>query len=184
MTRDTVIALAAAAVTLSKTGMREPLDIYAYSREPYYKFLYLLTLTGQFPRCVELGTFMGVGALHLALGNPHGRVVTIDRDPSEWRVDLAAYGVSNVSREKSETTSYQRPPEIDLLFVDADHTYDAVRADWAHWRNAIRAGGIAVFDDRHWNSDTRAWNEIAAEFGERAVALDDLHWPGFGAVLL
>ena len=70
MNRQDLIDLSAAAVNLARTGMREPLDIYAYSREPYYKFLYLLTATGHFRSVVELGTFYGVGALHLALGNP------------------------------------------------------------------------------------------------------------------
>lgn len=184
MNRDDVIALAEMAVKFKSLGMREPMDIYAYSTEPYYKFLYLLTLTGKFPKCVELGSFMGVGALHLALGNPRGAVLTIDRDPSSWTVDLLAYGVNNVVRGIGNTAEYARPNEIDLLFVDADHSYEAVRADWQHWRGAIREGGIAVFDDRHWNGDTRAWDEIAAEYGDKAIVLDDLHWPGFGAVLL
>jgi predicted O-methyltransferase YrrM len=36
---------------------------------------------------------------------------------------------------------------IDLLFIDADHTYEAVSADWRNWSPFMRKGGIIAFHD-------------------------------------
>lgn len=188
MKRDEVIALGLMALELSRIGMREPLDIYPYAREPYYKFLYLMMATGRFKVAVELGSFMGVGALHLALGNPRAMVHTIDRDPTTWAVDLRAYAISNIRTLKGETGDLVGPAwipgPVDLLFVDADHSYAAVRADYHRWLPYMAPGGVVLFDDRHWEGDTRFWDELVAEHGDRAIVLDDLHWSGFGAVVL
>ena len=36
---------------------------------------------------------------------------------------------------------------VDLLFIDADHTYDAVRQDWSDWVPKVRKGGIVALHD-------------------------------------
>jgi predicted O-methyltransferase YrrM len=174
---------------LTAIGMREPLDIYAYSKTPYYKFLYLLAATGQFPRMVELGSFIGVGALHLAAGNPRADVWTIDRSTHDWQVDVEVYGLHRVHRITDDTCGEEagrRVPEaIDLLFIDADHAPAAVLRDYAFWRPRMRRGGLVLFDDRKWQGDTSAWDEIVAANHGVAVELDDLHEPfGFGAIII
>jgi predicted O-methyltransferase YrrM len=35
----------------------------------------------------------------------------------------------------------------DLLFIDGDHSYEGVRADYEHWRGALRPGGHLLFHD-------------------------------------
>lgn len=42
--------------------------------------------------------------------------------------------------------SWDGPP-IDLLYVDGDHRYEAVLADWRGWSPHLAAHGVAVFDD-------------------------------------
>lgn len=37
--------------------------------------------------------------------------------------------------------------KIDLLFIDADHKYEAVRADWLNWSPLVKTGGIIAFHD-------------------------------------
>ena len=41
------------------------------------------------------------------------------------------------------------PPEgpIELLFVDGDHSYEGVSADWSHWGPSLAIGGQALFHD-------------------------------------
>jgi predicted O-methyltransferase YrrM len=36
---------------------------------------------------------------------------------------------------------------IDLLFIDADHSYKGVSSDWRNWSPFVRKGGLIVFHD-------------------------------------
>jgi predicted O-methyltransferase YrrM len=36
---------------------------------------------------------------------------------------------------------------IDFLFIDADHTYDAIKKDWADWFPKVNDGGIIALHD-------------------------------------
>lgn len=52
---------------------------------------------------------------------------------------------------------------IDLLFIDADHSYDAVRRDFELWSSFVIPGGIIVFDDvPFWPGPTRLCTELEA----------------------
>jgi predicted O-methyltransferase YrrM len=42
---------------------------------------------------------------------------------------------------------------IDFLFIDGDHSYDGVRADWLLWSPVVRPGGIVAFHDTWPNFD-------------------------------
>ncbi len=193
MTRDQLMLLVQSALDLTdqaakKTRMGEPFDALPYTYEPYYPFLYCAMATGRFDVALELGTWMGAGTLHLAAGNPLAQVYTVDRDPSEWVLDrvLGDAVPKNISRIVAPTTPPpdEAPREVDLLFVDADHGYDAVVADLKAYLPRVRQGGLVLLDDRHYNDDVRAWDLLCAVHGERAVVLDELHHFGFGAVLL
>lgn len=38
-------------------------------------------------------------------------------------------------------------PEVDFLFIDGDHTYDGVKADWMNYGPMVRPGGLVAFHD-------------------------------------
>jgi predicted O-methyltransferase YrrM len=39
------------------------------------------------------------------------------------------------------------PNGVDVLFIDADHTYPGVLTDWLLFHNLVRSGGLVVFHD-------------------------------------
>jgi predicted O-methyltransferase YrrM len=40
---------------------------------------------------------------------------------------------------------------IDYLFIDADHSYEAVQKDWEYWSVHVAPGGVVLFHDaREW----------------------------------
>jgi len=41
-------------------------------------------------------------------------------------------------------------PEFDLIFIDADHSYKAVKRDVIHWRKLVKHGGILCGHDIGW----------------------------------
>lgn len=44
---------------------------------------------------------------------------------------------------------------IDLLFIDADHSYKGVSSDWKNWSPFVRKGGVIVFHDYY--TDTKKY---------------------------
>lgn len=109
---------------------------------------------------VELGVFEGASSLMLR------KAVAVDG--KLWCVDpfpRGRFGISYqyliANREVNKSTNgtvgfvqklsheavkgWQEP--IDLLFIDADHSYQAVRRDWDDWSPYVKAGGIIALHD-------------------------------------
>ncbi len=42
---------------------------------------------------------------------------------------------------------------FDFLFIDGDHSYEGVRADWLSWSPLVRPGGVVAFHDTWPNRD-------------------------------
>lgn len=64
--------------------------------------------------------------------------------------NLQAVGVQDMVEVRQglsheHATQWREP--IDLLFLDGDHSYDAVRRDFADWAPKIRPGGYLVMHD-------------------------------------
>lgn len=58
--------------------------------------------------------------------------------------------------------------QIELLFIDGDHTYDGVRADYEAYRSLVVAGGLIAFHDivrTPWPGCEvdRFWSELASD---------------------
>jgi len=49
---------------------------------------------------------------------------------------------------------------IDLIFIDGDHTYDAVKQDCNLWWNKLKTGGIMCWDDYYWEGVKKAVDEF------------------------
>lgn len=63
-------------------------------------------------------------------------------------------------------------PIVDLLFIDGDHSYEGVTADFMSYSPLVRKNGIVMFD----NYGDRGWKEVA-----KAVAnLDLKKWNNVG----
>lgn len=49
---------------------------------------------------------------------------------------------------------------IDLLFIDGDHKYESVYADYKKFLKYVKSGGFIVFDDLHQDGPKKCFNEI------------------------
>jgi len=72
-------------------------------------------------------------------------------------------------RVTSKVASIQFNETLDLVFIDGDHSYVAVREDIQAWRPFLRPGGILAGHDYHLDSVITAVHEYAA------IARTDLH---------
>jgi len=75
--------------------------------------------------------------------------------------------------------------KIDFLFIDGDHTYDGVKADFNNYSPLVRAGGLIAFHDILHNpwaplcQVPRFWREVK-ENRKTQEFIDDVHQGGWG----
>src|SRR5438105_6049980 len=124
-------------------------------------------------RMAEIGSWLGNGSTQIflqELSNYHGAgllcVDTWQGNPNVPRHQdiVSKYDVFGTFRINVETARSSIKPQalmassaesasliadgaFDLIFVDADHSYDSVRNDVAAWRSKVRPGGILCGHD-------------------------------------
>lgn len=141
---------------------------------------------------VEFGTFLGGSTLSIAANMPGGRVVTVDIDPSVRRTHEHGLGTglpdfdvgclfrgtrfaSMIDQRFANTLTFDTGDLVgraDLVFVDADHTYEFTRRDTAMALTLVRPGGWILWHDYTWEPQhsecagvTRAVNEFFERHG-------------------
>jgi predicted O-methyltransferase YrrM len=141
--------------------------------------------------CVELGTWQGASAIPVARSIQRwgGTLTCVDTWAGELNDDggsapgkvpvmlmtcargLIEAGVSaNVRLVPAMTVDAARywSEPIDFLYVDADHGYEAVKADLLAWESHVKLGGLIVGDDYEhprYPGVKRAWDEFEATSG-------------------
>jgi predicted O-methyltransferase YrrM len=155
---------------------------------------------------VEIGSARGFSTCALALAcaeNRHGRVFAIDPHlQNEWTDvgtggnthdflvgRLRAYQLGQyctVIRQGSEEAGNNWNREIDLLFIDGDHTLMGVRRDFETFGRWLNPEGIVIFHDSGWEHN-QAWNSFRGESWFRddmgvPAYLDDLQKRGYQSV--
>ncbi|MBF0123764.1 MAG: tetratricopeptide repeat protein [Magnetococcales bacterium] len=115
---------------------------------------------------VELGSFMGRSTCWLAEGSRvanRGKVFACDNfrgysEEQNWdtlpqfRANIEQAGLSDwvdvrVGTSENIGRSWQQSQRIRLLFIDADHSYEASRLDFITWFPYVEPGGIVAFHD-------------------------------------
>jgi len=120
---------------------------------------------------VEIGSARGWSTCHIALAlreNVCGRLYAVDpHAATEWndagdaraslpalRRHLAQTGLGpwvEIVRMTSADAAKDWVRPIDLLFIDGDHSYAGVKADWELFSPHLSRFGVAVFHDACWD---------------------------------
>lgn len=131
--------------------------------------LALYRLAGGATAIAEIGAYIGASACCFGaalLRSGAGRVICIDT----WNNDAMTEGRRDTWQEFLDNTrrfsAFIVPvrgfstevieqvanltSEIDLLFIDGDHSYDGVKADWECYKALLRAGSTVIFHDYGW----------------------------------
>jgi len=60
---------------------------------------------------------------------------------------------SHAAETLTTVTDILAGSHFDFAFIDGDHTYEGVRADWLAWSTLVRPGGVVAFHDTWPNAD-------------------------------
>lgn len=131
--------------------------------------LVLYKLSTDTPVIAEIGSYIGASACCFgaaASADKNTQIVCIDT----WNNDAMSEGNRDTWAEfKKNTSSFSKlvvpvrgfstdvveqvrkiVPSLDLLFIDGDHSYEGVKADWEAYKDFLRPGSIVVFHDYGW----------------------------------
>jgi predicted O-methyltransferase YrrM len=119
---------------------------------------------------VEIGSARGKSACYIGMAlkeNGSGKLYAVDPHASTgWndsnsvetfeimQAHLRQLGVEKqvtIVRETSRAALPRVPASIDLLFIDGDHSYDGVSADWEMFTPRMSEFGVVVFHDTLWD---------------------------------
>ena len=146
---------------------------------------------------LELGTSLGITTAYLASVDSRNKVVTMEGSEAvlrvaqgvwrmlkleniEWiqgNIDDTLYNIYIGERGKVKGERGKERGELDLAFVDANHTYEATIRYADFLLNRLTEKGILVLDDIHYSEQMeRAWRELKAD--PRVTTSMDLYHVG------
>jgi len=132
------------------------------------RMLYRLAHFLQAKEVLELGTSLGLTSLYLS-EDPTMALTTLEGDEL-----LAAEAQQNFNRFERKNIrlvigniddtlepALQRMRTTDLIYIDANHRYEATLRYFENILEYIHLNTVVVFDDIHWSEEmSAAWNEI------------------------
>jgi cephalosporin hydroxylase len=102
---------------------------------------------------IDLGLTFERSAVHSHIGNGQQQLVSIRAD-------------SRAPETIRRVRSLLRGHKLDLLFIDGDHSYDGVKADFNNYSPLLREGGLIVFHDILPDFRTRFGTPTGNDTGE------------------
>lgn len=145
---------------------------------------------------MEIGNYDGDSLIYFA--QKFNKVFGLDI--SKARKELPDNVTQIVGDSKSKTVIEEvystiikgRRKGIDVLFIDGDHSYKGVKADFENYKGLVKKGGIIVFHDIldtpfHRSANcfvSKLWNEIKNDYETLEFISEPLHWAGIGIIKL
>lgn len=131
---------------------------------------------------VEIGSWKGKSTICLALGSKDGNKIIVNSidhhtgSPEHrlihkkvWTLDdfkknITSAGINDLVRpivKTSETAAQSFSEPINLIFIDADHSYEGIKNDFELWFPKVSEGGIMAFHDTtSWKGPSKAVNQL------------------------
>ena len=135
---------------------------YEYIRLCPWEGEYLFSLANLSEKgIVETGRFHGGSTFLLAAANQNVPIYSIDIEPQDddlirsyFKKTALGNNVSLIVGD-SQNVKYPEVGEIDLLFIDGDHSYEGCTKDFENWYEKVIPGGHIVFHDSYFPTDVQ-----------------------------
>jgi predicted O-methyltransferase YrrM len=157
----------------------------------YYPFFYQLARRHAPLKMLEIGTYRGTSAAHMAygaqMGGKEGQVFTVDIDENAKRFadDVAnAHGLRELTAFCMDSVASKAMLSalgpFDVLFIDTAHNFRQAYSEYVELRPLVRDGGLIFFDDISLGAEmVTLWEYVA----DPKWRLDSLHYTGFGVAM-
>jgi predicted O-methyltransferase YrrM len=122
-------------------------------------------------RCLEIGVFEGHSSriIHAALSDlDHGRLFAVDPKPRvsfDWQADLGdrATLVTGASPDDLARIAATAGGPFDFVFLDGNHEYENVLADFRGIVGVTRPGAMILVHDAYYEPSRQAMDDAVAE---------------------
>lgn len=147
---------------------------------------------------LEIGTALGGTLFSFSrTANPHATLISIDLPGGKfgggypiWRIQYYKSFASKYQKIKllrrsshdmntlNKIKSYLNNAQLDMLFIDGDHTYKGVKQDFELYSPLVKKGGLVVFHDIALHPPEtgvevdRFWSEIKQKFSYQEIIKD------------
>ena len=139
------------------------------SSKKYGDLLYRLTKHYQPKSMLELGTSLGRGTLAMHLGNPKGRIITVEgcapiAQIAQINVQhhaLIPDQISVINQTFSDFILELEPQIFDLIYIDGHHDGEALLKYCNALENMIHDQSMVILDDIRWSESMfNAWKTL------------------------
>ena len=129
-------------------------------------FLDYLIKSNNYTTMAEVGVRDGRTTFHLLDRNPSLIIYGIDLNISLFynQEVKEKYGDRLVPIEGNSSVLADKIPNVDLIFIDADHSYNGCSKDILAYRDKVKAGGIFSGHDIDFPGVNRAVNELIESY--------------------
>jgi predicted O-methyltransferase YrrM len=145
---------------------------------PYPRFLYMFAKHYKPELAIECGVYMATATEHMALANPDGLVIGIDRKfhPAAFNVVRRQHNVRFINGDTVESFDsvelFAGARPLELLFLDSTHDGDTPRREFEVYQPLMGEQCLVACDDILENDAMKDWwNSI--EYWK--MELNDLH---------
>jgi FkbM family methyltransferase len=128
----------------------------------------------KFDFALEIGSFEGLTSRYICdnLLNPGGRVICVDPLTDEYLPghkdnqmfvgqyerftrNTRGYPIELIRKQSKDAYSQLEDYRFDFVYIDGDHTRDAVFIDGCNAFRLTKVGGHILFDDYEWRQETK-----------------------------
>jgi predicted O-methyltransferase YrrM len=156
---------------VSKTNRRTIASIAknAVKSRKLAQLLFRMVIYYQPSRVLELGSSLGITTSYLSLGNPYGKVKTLEgakEIAAVARKNLRSLEIRNTeitegNFDNTLSSVIQDLPTVDFAFIDGNHRQGPTENYFQELLSRTNNDSIFVFDDIHWSKEMEAaWQTI------------------------
>lgn len=132
----------------------------------YADLLYRISKFYKPNRILELGTSLGIGTIHLQMGNTKSKITTVEACPETLVLAQKNFKRFNVNIKTINSTFHQYLSQLendnfDLVYIDGHHDGDALMNYLECLKPFIHNDTLLILDDIRWSkSMLTAWKKI------------------------